>query len=217
MRFKKIRGHKRRWKQIEAWRLNNTSLFLADYLLNTSDRYYLKIRIFPWNGFTHNNSAIPQPNGKTKQLFINALIDIYNDWKVQLDILGQPYYLKIWLYEPNFADSQIVCAIGDSIEFYDTTFLEGDDEKTLDLKQYGALASKMQKLQWKHYIDEEHYENSFVGTPEIYATLKDYNETLRWFSRTMKKPHRTTLLDTPTDTYFEFYSFEKGNVWLGGE
>ena len=126
MKSKKIRGHKRIWKDIENWRLDNLDIDLADYLLNCRNRCYSKIRVHPWSGLSLTKSITPQPNRKTKLKMIEGLLDIYENWKEQLDKLGQPYYLKIWFFEPRFSKSQVVCAIGDNIDFYENTFFKPD-------------------------------------------------------------------------------------------
>lgn len=215
MKQKKIRGHKRRLKQIEDWRQFHLSTDITAALKGHS-YHYAKIRIDPWNGFTGGNNTIPQPKGKTKLALLGALLDIHEEWKSQLDALSEPYYLKTWLFDPYFTESEVVCAIGDKLARYDNTFLAGDDNKALSTFKYGILKEQLEKLQWQHHIDEFHIDNNIVGDEQQYATLQDYHETRRWFSRQMKKPHRTTVLHQPTEDYVEHYSFKKGDVWIGG-
>ena len=100
MRQRKIRGNKRRQKQIEIWRQLSLTLDTENLLKHKRD--HVKIWVHPWSGISIINSTYPQPNGKTKKLMVSALLDIYENWKLQLDKLGQNYYLKIWLYEPRF-------------------------------------------------------------------------------------------------------------------
>jgi len=216
MKEKKIRGHKRRLKQIEHWKQFHVAANL-ERILSSWHHHYAKIRIYPWNGFTWGNSKTPEPKGKTRAAILNGLLDIYDSWQKQLDTLGEPYYLKIWLYEPNFTESEVVCATGDKLHFYDATFLKGNDTEVLNTKQYGSATNTLETLTWEHYIEESHFENDYVDDPEIYASLKDFQETKRWFNRMLKKPHRTTAYDKPIGNSTEFYSFKKGNVWIGGE
>lgn len=217
MRKRKIRGHNRRHKQIENWRFYNLSFDLIDYLLTKSARNYVKIRIHPWTGISLTNSVIPEPNGKTKQKILNGLLDIYEDWKNQLNQLGQPYYLKVWLFEPHFSQSQVVCAIGDSIDFYEKTFHKPDKDKTLQLDKYGSLKTKLSKLNWDYHIHEDHYDNTEVGKLEDYASKQDYEETILWFNKLLKKPHRTVKNEHPMGDISEIYSFKRGDIWLGGQ
>lgn len=216
MKYKKIRGHKRRLKQIEHWKQFHLSANLGK-ILSPNEHHYAKIRIYPWNGFTGSSSKTPEPKAITKQAMLAGLLDIYDSWKLQLDNTGKPYYLKIWLYEPHFSESQVVCAIGEKLCFYDHAFLEDDDDKILDTSKYRSVAERLTLLQWVHHIDEEHHQNNLVGNPEDYASPKDYHETRKWFNRMMKKPHRITPYGNPTDECFEFYSFKNGDVWVGGK
>ncbi len=215
MKTKKIRGHKRRWKEIESWRLDNLDLNLTDYLLNERDRCYSKIRVHPWSGISLTNSITPKPTRKTKQKILKGLLDIYEDWKSQLDKLGQPYYLKIWLFEPRFSQSQVVCAIGDSVDFYENTFFKPDESKKLNPEKYGQLQDEIENFNWEYRLDEDHFDNSELGDPELYATLADYEEDKKWFEKMLKKPHRTTKFKEPIGEATESYSFKKGDVWLG--
>lgn len=217
MRQKKIRGHNRRHKQIDNWRLENLSLDLTDYLLYERDRYYAKIRVHPWSGLSLTNSITPQPTGKTKQKMLNGLLDIYENWKTQLDKLGQRYYLKIWLFEPRFSQSQVVCAIGDNADFYENTFYKPETGKAIQLDNYGTLKSKLSKLNWDYRLDEDHYDNNEVGEPEIYASRQEYEDTIKWFDKLLKKPHRTYKFKEPIGETTESYSFKRGDLWLGGQ
>jgi hypothetical protein len=216
MRQKKIRGHNRRHKQIDNWRLDNLSLDLTDYLVNQRDRYYAKIRVQPWSELSLTNSITPQPSGKTKQKMINGLLDIYESWKTQLDKLGQPYYLKVWLFEPRFSQSQVICAIGDNVGFYENTFFK-PSKKTIQLDSYGTIKTKLSKLNWDYRLDEDHYDNIQVGEPEIYASRRDYEDTVKWFDKLLKKPHRTNKFIEPIGETTELYSFKRGDLWLGGQ
>lgn len=215
VREKKIRGHKRRWKEIEYWRLDNLDLNLTDYLLNERDRYYAKIRVHPWSGLSLTNSITPDPTRKTKQKILNGLLDIYEDWKSQLDKLGQPYYLKVWLFEPRFSHSQVVCAFGDNVHFYENTFFKPEVSKVLNSDNYGRLKGRLESFNWDYRLDEDHYDNTEVGEPEIYASIQDYEYTKKWFAKLLKKPHRTNMLKEPIGDAIEFYSFKRGDIWLG--
>ncbi len=108
MKTKKIRGHKRRWHDIDQWVEYHKNLSL-DYL-KEYQRDYAKIRAHPWSGISLTNSQTPEPKGLTKTKILNGLIEIYNSWKIELDELDEKYYLKIWLFEPRFSSSQVVCA-----------------------------------------------------------------------------------------------------------
>lgn len=210
MKQQKIRGHKRRHRHIEEWRLESLDLRL--HLIQKYNGDHIDIVVHPWCDISIINSEIPEPNGKTKHLILSGLIDIYDSWKKQLDNKGQSYYLKIWLYEQRFSKSQVVCAIGDRISYYENLFYVSDKAKKLNPDNFGALKDRLEKLTWDFRLDEDHLDNNEVGEPEFYSTPKDFEESKKWFAKTLKKPHRTTKIDATT----ELYSFKRGHLWLGG-
>jgi hypothetical protein len=186
-------------------------------LLNKRDRHYVKIRVPPWGGISLANTVTPEPTGKTKQKILNGLLDIYEDWKNQLDKLGQPYHLKIWLFEPRFSQSQVVCAIGDRVDFYENTFYKPDANKTIRLDNYGSLKTRLSKFNWDYRLDEDYYDNNQVGEPEVYASRQDYEGAVKWFENLLKKPHRTHRFKEAIGEATESYSFKRGDIWLGGQ
>ena len=211
MKYQKIRGHKRRQKAIEKWRLENLELRLD--LIEKYDYDHIDIIVHPWCDISIIKSDLPEPIRKTKQLMLNSLVDIYHSWRKQLDQIGQPYYLKIWLFKPRFSKSQVVCAIGDRIDYYKNLFFEPENGKQFQSVNYGNLKNSLDELEWEYRLDEDHIEYDYVGEPKQYLTTNDFLETKRWFDKTMKKPHRITKLDGA----IEYYSFKKGDTWLGGQ
>jgi len=213
VKTKKIRGQKRRWKEIDHWVQSSKNLDL-DYL-KASHRDYAKIRVHPWSGISIATSQIPEPTRATKIKILNGLIEIYDSWKQELDKLGEPYYLKIWLFEPRFSNSQVVCAIGDFLDFYEITFFKPEHTKELASQNYGQLENEISKFKWEYRLDEEHFDNSMPGNPESYLTLEDYEEDKKWVRKMLKKAHRTTKYKEPIGEATASYSFKKGSVWLG--
>jgi hypothetical protein len=215
MRQKKIRGHTRRQKQIELWRQNSLTLDLDN--LADRQRAYMKIYVHPWSGLSMQNSSVPTPNGKTKRDILSALLDIHDSWKKQLDKFGQPYYLKVWLFEPRFSTSQVVCAIGDSSDYYKDTFYKPDFTKELKPKNYGKLQDRVSKFKWDFRLDEDTHDNSDIGDSKPFGSIKDYEETVIWFKRLLKQPHRTLKLKEKIGDIEEMYFFKRGYVWVGGQ
>lgn len=212
-RTKKIRGHKRRWKDIDRWISIHKNLdieYLMDY-----ERDYAKIRVHPWSGISLTDSKIPEPTGETKNRILQGLIDIYEGWKDILDKTNKTYYLKIWLFEPQFSKSQVVCALGDSIEYYENLFYKPFNEKQFNSENYGRLSSQLSEFKWEFRLDEDHIYSSEFGSPEEYECQAEYEEDKKWFDQIMKKPHRTTEVEDSSGEPIEIYSFQKEDVWLG--
>jgi hypothetical protein len=161
------------------------------------------------------NSVIPMPTRKTKLKMLNGLLDIYDNWKQQLDKLGQPYYLKLWLFEPRFSQSQVVCAIDDRIDYYETNFFQPDKNKSFKPENFGQIKDRLKKYNWNYALDEDNYANSDVGEPEDYASRQDYTDSIKWFKKLLNNPHRTTNLKEPIGETTEVYSFRRGDLWIG--
>ena len=144
MKTKKIRGHKRRYNDIDHWVETHKNLNLDNLKEYQID--YAKIRVHPWSGISLTSSRKPEPTRQTKSKILSGLIAINDSWKNELNKLGENYYLKIWLFEPRFASSQVVCALGNYLDFYENTFYKTDKFKKLNLANYGQLKVKLKIL-----------------------------------------------------------------------
>ena len=65
IRYKKIRGHKRIWRDIDACIQYNKSLDLEH--VKSYQREYTKIWVRPFSDLCMGNSVVPAPKGKTRQ------------------------------------------------------------------------------------------------------------------------------------------------------
>lgn len=213
MRQRKIRGQKRRHQQIEAWRLENLDLRLD--LIEEYKKDHVNIRVHPWCDISITDSVFPEPKGKTKQLMLNGLIDIYHSWKEQLDALGKPYYLKLWLFEQRFSKSQVVCAVGEKMEYYENIFYKPKGEKAFVSENFKHLKYRLDKFNWEHSLDEDYYNNGEFKSPELYPSEEYFEQEKRWFRKLLTKPHRTVVLDSPIGEVTELYFFKRGDLWVG--
>ena len=206
MRIKKIRGHKRIWKQIDSWIHYNKSLDLEH--VKSYQREYTKIWVRPYSNLCLGNSVFLAPKGKTRQKIVNGLFEIHANWKQQLDTLNEPYYLKIWFYHPDVSRSQVVCAIGDFINFYDVTFHNPNKNK--------AFPFDARNLQWEHRIDEDHLnEEDIIGDPFEWASDEDFRANKKWIERRLKLPHRISKEEYDDGVVKTYHSFKTSDVWLG--
>lgn len=213
MKTKKIRGHKRLWKAIDQWKNANLQLDLET--LKFRERDHTKIYVHPYSSISMLTSEFPQPKGETRKRVLNGLFEIYEQWEQQLKSLEEPYYLKIWLYEPRFSNSQVVCAIGNCLHFYDSTFHKPEISKRLNTNNFGSLKHNMSNFSWEYRFDEEHMNNAALGNPDDYYSKEDYNQEKSCIQQKLKKPHRLTTYTEPIGDATEGYSFKKGVVWIG--
>lgn len=214
VKTQKLRGHSRRHRCIERWRWNN--LELRQEVLDKYRCDHVRILVRPWCDMLMTNRSISEPKRMTKKLILSGLLDIYEAWKHQLEMLGEPYYLKIWLFEPRFSRSQVVCAIGDRSEFYNNTFSTPERTKPFSPGTYGQLRKRLEAYHWVQRLDEDQYDNTWVGEEDMYPTLKDYMEAKRWFDKLLRQPHRRHRHEPPIGDIVESYVFKRGDVWIGG-
>ncbi|WP_151761829.1 hypothetical protein, partial [Acinetobacter seifertii] len=209
IKYKKIRGEKRRIRKIKQWIDDHLDLDIA--YLKRYQCEYVKFWVDPWDRLSLTNSQYPQPQGIYKELFFNGLLQIYMSWKEQLDFLDQPYYLKIWLFENDLKRSQVVCAIGEKIEYYQNLFEKPLDETSLSIVEWQEVSDMMKKVNWEKKIEITLYERDWRGAHSDYKTQKNYEDTKKWFNNNVIEKYREVKrIDGD-----EYYIVETDNVWIG--
>ena len=129
--------------------------------------------------------------------------------------LEKPYYLKIWLYEPRFSKSQVVCAVDERIELYENNFFRPENKKVFRSQNYEHISERLKIFNWDYFLDEDHFDNCFVGEPELYTSKWTYTKAKKWFNKLLKKPHRVDKHAEPDSDITELYSFKRGDLWIG--
>lgn len=192
---KKIRGWKRRVKAIEKWKEKNLKIDLER--LNIDNRDYVKIWIDPFYRLIKRNP----PNWFIRKI-ISEMKEILFSWNNDLKSVNKQYYLYLWLYEENFMNTQIVCAINEKIDFYRNTF-----EKSSELRKFPINKFKNEdffdKLDFELAIDED-----FIFENDI-----DYDSSYK--SKVEKKAYRIDNYKIVDGTSQKIYRIKKGHIWLG--
>ena len=210
MRYKKIRGLKRKVAKIPNW-INGYSELNIGHL--TEYKYeYAKVYVEPWGNLTLTNSQIPEPKGKAKKEILNGLEKIYDSWKTELEKLNKPYYLKIWLYEPRISKSQVVCAIDDKIEYYENIF-EKSDFKQNNSSFTNQLSSD---FKWQPKTDEEPFwESELLWTIDQYARIEDSYSDRKLLKKLNQGNYKTQEIDSSNGYKDTIYFLPKGKIWVG--
>jgi len=205
-RTKRIRGHKSIWKANENWVENSKKLDIN--YLKRNQREYVKVWIQPFRNISILNSVFAPPKGKTRKKIIAGILEIHNCWKQELDKLNEPYYLRIWFYNNDVSNSQVVCAIGECLDFYEITFHKPKNNKPFPSDSLG--------LQWEYRLNENHFTVDEIGEPDEFYSLEDYIDNKKMIERIMKNPKtrisKFTNKEGKTTTY---YSEKHADVWLG--
>lgn len=105
-RNRKVRGWRRRIKQVEAWKNASKSLVMTD-----SDRWEnITVLDLPWVYGTPHTHPLWM-----RRIIIQAMLEIYTGWENSLKGAKEPYYIALRIYEERFYYSQVVAAQGESI------------------------------------------------------------------------------------------------------
>lgn len=212
MKYKKIRGKARRLKAINKWVSDNLN-FDIERLLETK-YLYVKFRVDPWSRLPMGNSVYPEPVQEYREKIIKGLVSIYDLWKFNLDKLNIDYYLKIWICFPNFRDSQIVCAIGDRIEFYKNNFFE-ENKLIFPTKSFCNQSNLLlNQFKWIHCSHEEIIDDDYLGNVNDYVDENAYKEVKNWFDTFMNSSHRI-VKNNLTGKDLHFYKI--CDVWIGSK
>ena len=104
----------------------------------------------PWGNIARSRN----PKGKFRQIFIENLMSIYEDWNAQLKILNEPFYLKIWLNQTQIVNSQVVCGIKERIERYENIFAAAEND--INFSYFTPLEQAiLKRFHWGKYFDED--------------------------------------------------------------
>tara|TARA_R110001606_G_scaffold399186_1_gene581383 strand:+ start:909 stop:1550 length:642 start_codon:yes stop_codon:yes gene_type:complete len=210
MNAKKLRGHHRIFKNIAAWKNSSLLLDLTD--LERYQRECVKVWVRPFSDMSIAGKPVPKPKRKSRTLIIQSLLDIFNSWELQLKTLNKPYYLAIWLYEPNIEYSQVVCAMDDFLHFYDVTFYRPEVQKTMPTQNYGSLKKALDSFDWIYAKDDNYFTNEDVAmTEDSYYSMEEYSAQQKWYRRKLKQPLRSFTDQEGKITYY----IPKDTVWIG--
>lgn len=190
---KKVRGWKRRIRQLERFRLAHRALDVE--ALRAAERQYVKIWLDPWNRLVPRN-----PPCWYRRRILAAFIDIHASWRQALEAAGEPYSLELWLFHPDFHKTQVVAATGSLLRFYDNAFERAEDRPPRPPALYDDPAYDLDRFQWR------------PGT-EVYVKLKSIDVVEpgdeAWLLREADR------VQTSKYTGDTMYIFEMGSVWQG--
>jgi hypothetical protein len=100
-RQKKIRGWKRRMRELDRWAAEHAQLDLSR-LLSVGDTS-AEIWFERW--------PTPFPL-RVRRRMVQHLAEIHDSWLAQLRAWGEPFYLGLWIFEPDFKRTQVCAAVG---------------------------------------------------------------------------------------------------------
>lgn len=138
------------------------------------------------------------------------MFEVYFNWNSQIKGINKDYYLKFWIYEPNFISSQIVVAINDCLHFYDNPFIVSEIRKPFPLQKYKELSNIIDKFEWELCYETQDYIESHL--------VQDYNDGLYSENEINNIISKALLVDNityPKGKKDAVYFVKKGYVWVG--
>ena len=212
---RKIRGHHRHWRAIDRWVAENRALDLGS--LYDSYRQNAKLRVTPWgwSARAKHEYGIGEPRGETKRRILRGLLAIHASWARTLEDYRESYYLKIWLFEPHFSESQVVCVLGDRMAAYANAFGAPLAEQARPLPSYGVLDGPLGRLSWTHRLEEVYLTDQDPGDPGRYPNRTRYEEECAYVAKMLRRPHRTVPAFDVEGRPCNRYHIPVGHVWVG--
>ncbi|NRG28307.1 hypothetical protein HRF69_14390 [Bacillus circulans] len=199
---KKIRGWKRHKRKIERWKQNAINLDM-DYLRNYQ-RQYEKLWIHPFYKLERRN-----PPNWYKSLLLDAMIEVYLEWHQKMKKEEEDFYLKLWLYDPHFINSQIVVAYRNCLDFYDKTFKRRQENKEFPFDKFHSLRDKLEQFEWDLHIESDYYDEN-----DLNEWLEEGALTEKEVSRIKGKAYDAVRIKDEDGSFLQ-YSLDKGDVWIG--
>lgn len=199
---KKIRGWKRHKRKIERWKQSAIDLNM-DYV-RENQRDYAKLHIHPFYSLVPRN-----PPTWFNRLLLDAMIDVHLHWHEKMTNEKEDFYLKMWLYEPDFIRSQIVTSYKECINFYSDTFDKHPASKPFPIHKYKSLEDKLSLFDWECHIDRDEYWES-----ELKEDIELGFKTVAEVEDIKRKSYKAEKLNLSygDDTR---YRVDTGDVWLG--
>lgn len=155
------------------------------------------------------------PNkGLIRKRIIQLLFEIHDSWKIELEKLKKPYYLAIWLCEPQIIRSDVVCAIDDRIEMYSASWFENSEkENSIKKEDYGKSQNQFDRFNWERKKLYDTHENIEYNCPiEHYDKIESYYSDQLYDKRVLAKCKKVE-----DGQYGKIYYQEVGDVWVGIE
>ncbi|WP_445668894.1 hypothetical protein [Niallia sp. FSL W8-0954] len=187
---------------MERWKQNAINLDM-DYLRNYQ-RQYEKLWIHPFYKLERRN-----PPNWYKSLLLDAMIEVYLEWHQKMKKEEEDFYLKLWLYDPHFINSQIVVAYRNCLDFYDKTFKRRQENKEFPFDKFHSLRDKLEQFEWDLHIESDYYDEN-----DLNEWLEEGALTEKQVSRIKGKAYDAVRIKDEDGSFLQ-YSLDKGDVWIG--
>jgi hypothetical protein len=108
---KKVRGWKRRIRDVDRWAAHQCARDLAARV-EAGGYAYAKLWIDPWYRLTQRIPPL-----WLRQRMVEALVRVHDAWTARLAASGEPVVSRLWIANPAFLESQVLAGVGDGAEW----------------------------------------------------------------------------------------------------
>jgi len=164
-RRKKIRGWKRRIKQIDHWGERIKDANVDWFKLNTTLHHYKRCYLSPFYMAERRHPPL-----WFYKLIISKFIKAYEAWEQQLKQHSIPFDLMLWIYDPAFIQSEIIAWKVEEPGTRKRFVYESRLNKPFPYKKFESQLYNLHDFEWVLADDElVHFEDDFDDadfTPE---------------------------------------------------
>ncbi|MEZ4774210.1 MAG: hypothetical protein R3D00_13585 [Bacteroidia bacterium] len=165
----KIRGWKRRVRQLDQW----LEKYKTPDLPGPENRTdaYVKIWIDPWFRLQKRN-----PPAWYFKLILDRFSLMYDQWQIAFSHASYPFDLQLWLFENNTIESELVCTRVDEVGQQRNNYFESCEVKRdFPVKKFDARTFKSTEWNWSLFYAGNHYfEKMDELKPEEIQNLRDH-------------------------------------------
>jgi hypothetical protein len=191
--YKKIRGWKRRIKQIEVWGEQIKQPYLKSFN-EPGDYTYDRCFLYPFYVLEKR-----QPPLWFYKRIVAKFVLAYSEWEKIFNDLNVPYDLQLWIYDPNYMWSEILCRrvknTGDRIGYS----WESELNKPFPYKKFSKNDVGLKQFEWlladeQAVVFENELEDDKITADELIG---------RGYVKKMHAEHGV------------YYAKRLGDVWVG--
>lgn len=140
---KKIRGWKRRIKKINRWgeylKQPNIEWFKKENVRHTYERCYLS----PFYRLDKRHPPL-----WFYKLIIAKFIAAYNEWEKVFEESSIPYDLQLWIYDPSYIQSEIICYKMQEQGEYMRLGWEAKNQKLFPYEKFESKEYNLDEFEW---------------------------------------------------------------------
>jgi hypothetical protein len=191
---KKIRGWKRRIRQVEQWGESIKQPYLNYFVSDHGSRTYERCYLRPFYSLDKRHPPL-----WFYKLILSKFVNAYFEWEKVFAKLGQPYDLQLWLYDPAYIRSEIICYKMDEGGERKRFVWEADHPSPFPHDKFASPLYDLRQFDW---IQSEDADIFFEGDLEFEETTAEI---------LLADGYRAKV-QQGTEVY---YAKKVGDIWIG--